>query len=55
MERKVVERSMVEFQRIYAILGIEHESDAGEAFYNDKMPATMVSRMTMSTIDLRAM
>lgn len=36
-----VDRSMVEFQRIYAILGIEHESEAGEAFYNDKMPATV--------------
>lgn len=36
-----VERSLVEFQRIYGILGIEHESEAGEAFYNDKMPATV--------------
>ena len=36
-----VERSKVEFQRIYDLLGIEHESEAGEAFYNDKMPATV--------------
>ncbi|MBL4844479.1 MAG: arginine--tRNA ligase [Planctomycetes bacterium] len=36
-----VERSKVEFQRIYDILGIEHESERGEAFYNDKMPATV--------------
>jgi arginyl-tRNA synthetase len=42
-----VERSMKEFQRIYGILGISHESDAGEAFYNDKMPA-MVERLKAS-------
>ncbi|MGE0710613.1 MAG: arginine--tRNA ligase [Planctomycetota bacterium] len=36
-----VERSKAEFQRIYDVLGIEHESDAGEAFYNDKMPAVV--------------
>jgi arginyl-tRNA synthetase len=32
-----VDRSKGEFNRIYAILGIKHESEAGEAFYNDKM------------------
>lgn len=42
-----VERSKVEFDRIYRILGITHESDAGEAFYNDKMPA-MVDKLKAS-------
>ncbi|HBP19247.1 MAG TPA: hypothetical protein DEA08_15845, partial [Planctomycetes bacterium] len=42
-----VERSKVEFDRIYQILGITHESDAGEAFYNDKMPA-MVDKLKAS-------
>jgi arginyl-tRNA synthetase len=32
-----VERSKKEFDRIYAILRIHHESDAGESFYEDKM------------------
>ncbi|MBI3724232.1 arginine--tRNA ligase, partial [bacterium] len=32
-----VDRSKREFDRIYAILGIHHESDAGESFYEDKM------------------
>lgn len=32
-----VEQSKKEFDRIYAILGIKHESDAGESFYEDKM------------------
>lgn len=32
-----VDQSKVEFARIYKILGIRHESEAGEAFYNDKM------------------
>lgn len=32
-----VERSKREFARIYELLGIRHESDAGESFYNDKM------------------
>jgi arginyl-tRNA synthetase len=32
-----VERSKREFERIYGILGIAHESDAGESFYEDKM------------------
>ncbi|HZV02161.1 MAG TPA: arginine--tRNA ligase [Planctomycetota bacterium] len=32
-----VERSKKEFDRIYAILQIRHESDAGESFYEDKM------------------
>lgn len=36
-----VERSKAEFGRIYDLLGIVHESDAGEAFYEDKMPATV--------------
>jgi arginyl-tRNA synthetase len=35
--RYFVDRSKTEFDRIYAILGIKHESDAGESFYNDKM------------------
>ena len=34
-----VDRSKAEFDRVYKILGIKHESEAGEAFYNDKMPA----------------
>jgi arginyl-tRNA synthetase len=34
-----VERSKTEFARIYALLGITHESDAGESFYEDKMAA----------------
>jgi arginyl-tRNA synthetase len=37
--RFFVDRSKAEFQRIYDILGIVHESDSGEAFYEDKMPA----------------
>lgn len=37
--RYFVDKSKAEFARIYDILGIVHESDAGEAFYNDKMPA----------------
>jgi arginyl-tRNA synthetase len=32
-----VEKSKAEFQRIYDMLGIHHDSDAGESFYNDKM------------------
>ena len=36
-----VERSKREVERIYELLGIVHESDAGEAFYNDKMTATV--------------
>ncbi|RMG17328.1 MAG: arginine--tRNA ligase [Planctomycetota bacterium] len=36
-----VERSKREFARIYELLGVSHESDAGEAFYNDKMQATV--------------
>lgn len=36
-----VDRSKAEFARIYELLGITHESDAGEAFYNDKMPETV--------------
>jgi arginyl-tRNA synthetase len=36
--RYFVDKSMAEFARIYAVLGITHESDAGESFYNDKMP-----------------
>lgn len=36
-----VDRSKAEFGRIYEMLGITHESDAGEAFYNDRMPATV--------------
>lgn len=32
-----VQTSKKEFDRIYAILGIKHESDAGESFYEDKM------------------
>ncbi|MEZ0231191.1 MAG: arginine--tRNA ligase [Planctomycetota bacterium] len=32
-----VERSKREFDRIYTILRIHHESDAGESFYEDKM------------------
>jgi arginyl-tRNA synthetase len=36
--RFFVDRSKAEFGRIYEVLGITHESDAGEAFYNDKMP-----------------
>ncbi len=32
-----IERSKREFDRIYAILEIRHESDAGESFYEDKM------------------
>jgi arginyl-tRNA synthetase len=39
-----VDRSKAEFDRVYQILGISHESEAGEAFYNDKMPA-MVQRL----------
>lgn len=39
--RFFVERSKLEFARIYELLGIVHESDAGEAFYEDKMPATI--------------
>lgn len=39
--RYFVDKSKAEFARIYDILGITHESDAGEAFYNDKMPATV--------------
>ncbi|MCA8923876.1 MAG: arginine--tRNA ligase [Planctomycetes bacterium] len=39
--RFFVAGSKVEFDRIYALLGITHESEAGEAFYNDKMPATI--------------
>jgi len=35
--RYFVDRSKKEFDRIYAILGIRHESDAGESFYEDKM------------------
>lgn len=38
--RMFVDRSLAEFKRIYQVLGITHESEAGEAFYNDKMPAT---------------
>ncbi len=36
-----VERSKADFAKIYEILGIVHESDAGEAFYEDQMPATV--------------
>ena len=36
-----VERSKREFARIYEILGIVHESDAGESFYEDKMPGAL--------------
>ena len=36
-----VERSKREFARIYEVLGITHESDAGESFYEDKMPAAL--------------
>jgi arginyl-tRNA synthetase len=32
-----IERSKKEFARVYEILGISHESDAGESFYEDKM------------------
>ncbi|MCO5168389.1 MAG: arginine--tRNA ligase [Planctomycetes bacterium] len=39
--RFFVDKSKAEFARIYDVLGITHESDAGEAFYNDKMPATV--------------
>lgn len=39
--RFFVDKSKAEFARIYEVLGITHESDAGEAFYNDKMPATV--------------
>lgn len=39
--------SLAEFQRVYDLLGIVHESDAGEAFYQDKMPA-MVERLRES-------
>lgn len=39
--RFFVDKSKAEFARIYELLGITHESDAGEAFYNDKMPATV--------------
>jgi arginyl-tRNA synthetase len=35
--RYFVDKSKAEFQRIYDMLGIHHESDAGESFYNDKM------------------
>ncbi len=42
-----VERSKKEFLRVYGILGIKHESDAGEAFYNDKMSA-MVEHLKAS-------
>ncbi|WBW99806.1 arginine--tRNA ligase [Oceanirhabdus sp. W0125-5] len=31
--------SMIEFKRIYDMLGIEYDSYAGESFYTDKMPA----------------
>jgi len=44
-----VERSKLEFDRIYALLGVTHESEAGEAFYNDKMPAT-IERLQSSGI-----
>jgi len=42
-----VDRSKAEFDRVYQILGIKHESEAGEAFYNEKMPA-MVDRLKAS-------
>ncbi|MEZ6184968.1 MAG: arginine--tRNA ligase [Planctomycetota bacterium] len=47
--RYFVERSKLEFDRIYALLGITHESEAGEAFYNDKMQAT-IERLQASGI-----
>ena len=36
--RYFVDKSMAEFSRIYDVLGITHEANAGESFYNDKMP-----------------
>jgi len=36
-----VDRSKVEFGRIYELLGVRFESDAGEAFYEDEMPAAL--------------
>lgn len=35
--RFFVERSKREFARVYETLGIKHESEAGESFYEDKM------------------
>ncbi len=39
--RFFVERSLAEFARIYELLGITHESAAGESFYEDKMQAVL--------------
>lgn len=35
--RRFVDISVAEFKRIYALLGVEFDSYAGESFYNDKM------------------
>ena len=33
------EISMIEFERIYEVLGMEFDSYLGESFYRDKVPA----------------
>lgn len=46
-----VDRSKREFARIYQVLGITHESDAGESFYEDKMPGALERLQTSGLLE----
>jgi arginyl-tRNA synthetase len=39
--RKLVALSKQEFNKLYKLLGVDFESDAGESFYNDKLDKTI--------------
>lgn len=46
------EESLLEFQRIYDLLGVQFDSNNGEAFYNDKMESIVEHLKTMNLLTL---